>query len=270
MNKRSFHITLGIVAVLAVIAVGGYLATAGKKVATATPTPSPIPQEKFNTMDVTKRPYVTLTPTNKGRSLTLTVHSLNAPAKKGEFEVEYQSGTLLQGFGGKLNIEKLPDTQEFLLGSCSAGGKCSYSEDVTGGALTIRLTDTEKQALKNEWSFLENKEKSDTVTSRDGKFVLSGKGIASVSHWVVLQSPGYPAAVANPLSNVYAPAGLSAVKGELKVSMRLSGDAETGASIWAWDGKAYKPLKTTITDRVATATSPVLYESYVVSASKGE
>jgi hypothetical protein len=228
-------------------------------------TPSPIIQEKFNTIDVSKRPYATLTPTNKGRSLTLSLFSLNAPAKKGDFEVEYQSGTLLQGFGGKLNIDKLPDVQEFLLGSCSAGGKCSYSEDVTGGQLTLRFTDTEKYALKNEWSFLENKEKADTITSRDGKFVVTGKGIAAVTHLVVLQSPGYPAPVAATLSNVYAPAGLTAPKGELKVSIRLNEDAAK-ATIWAWDGKAYKPLKTTVAEKVATAPSSMLYQSYVAVA----
>jgi hypothetical protein len=264
MKKNPLFIIIPVIA-LVVVAIVAVIFTrlGGNEVATATP--SPIIQEKFNTMEVTKRPYVTLAPTNKGRSLTLTLQTLNAPATKGEFEVEYQSGTLLQGFGGKLNIAKLPDVQEFLLGSCSAGGKCSYSEDVTGGALTIRLTDTEKQSLKNEWSFLENKEKSDTVTSRDGKFVLTGKGIASVSHWVVLQSPGYPAPIEKPLSAVYAPAGLTVAKGEFKVGIRLSEDVPT-ATVWAWDGKAYKPLKTTITERVAYAPSPVVYESYVVVA----
>lgn len=226
------------------------------------PAPSPVVQEKVNTIDLALRPYVTLKPTNKGRSLILTLQKLNTPAQKGEFEVEYQSGTLLQGFGGRLNLEKLPDVQEFLLGSCSAGGKCSYSEDVTGGVLTLRFTDAEKFTLKNEWSFLENTEKATTITSRDAKFVLSGQGLANVSHWVVLQSPGYPAPVEKPLSAVYAPAGLSAPRGGLKVSIRLNEDVST-AMIWGWDGKAYRPLKTTVTDKTASAVSPTLYESYI-------
>lgn len=229
------------------------------------PAPSPIIQEKFNTIDITQRPYLTLVPTNNGRSVTLTLHKMGKAANKGEFEVEYQSGSLLQGFGGRLNIEKLPDVQEYLLGSCSAGGKCSYSENVTGGALTLRFTADEKFALKNEWSFLENKEKSDTLTSRDAKFTLQGKGVASVSHWTVLQTPGYPAAVEKPLSLPYAVGALKAPKGDLKVSIRLSEEA-TAATIMAWDGKAWKPLKTTVADKVASAVSPQLYESYIVVA----
>lgn len=265
MTQRTLVITASSIVGLILLILIGVFAFGGKKPVAATPSPSPVIPEKVNTMPVEKRPYITLTPTNKGRSLILSLFTLNAPAQKGEFEVEYQSGTLLQGFGGKLNIAKLPDAQEFLLGSCSAGGKCSYSEDVTGGVLTVRLTDTEKLTLKNEWSFLENKEKTDTITSRDGKFVVTGKGIAAVSHLVVLQSPGYPAPVAAPLSSVYAPAGLTAPKGELKVSIRLNNEAPK-VSIWAWDGKEYKRLKTTVTDRVATAPSAMLYESYVAVA----
>jgi hypothetical protein len=261
MTLRSLFTTLTVVTLSAVI-----LSGCGKKKAEATPTPSPIIQEKFNTLEVDKRPYVTLTPTNKGRSLSLSVVKLNAPAQKGDFEVEYQSGQLLQGFGGKLNVSKLPDTQEFLLGSCSAGGKCSYSEDVTGGALTIRLTDTEKQSLKNEWSFLENKEKSTTIASRDGKFGVTGKGIAAVSHWVVLQSPGFPATMEKKaISAVYVPAGLSVPKGEVTVNFSFSKDIVNPVVILAWDGKAYKPLKTKTVEGMASATTSTWYESYVLA-----
>ncbi len=240
-----------------------------KKPAQVTPSPSPIIQEKVNTIDISERPYVTLTPTNRGRSLTLSLGVLNSEVSKGEFEVEYQSGNLLQGFGGRLNLEKLPDVQEFLLGSCSAGGKCSYSEDVTGGALTLRFTDTagEKYTLKNEWSFLENKEKSDTLTSRDAKFVLKGKGLSAVSHLVVLQVPGYPAEVTAPLSAMYAPAGLATPKGSLEVSIRLNEEADS-ASILGWNGSAFVPLKTSVQDKVATATSSVWYESYIAVQSQ--
>jgi hypothetical protein len=266
MTQRTLVITAStIVGLIIVILIGVFAFGAGKKPVAATPSPSPVIPEKVNTMPVEKRPYLTLTPTNKGRSLILSLFTLNTPVKKAEFEVEYQSGTLLQGFGGKLNTDKLPDVQEFLLGSCSAGGKCSYSEDVTGGVLTVRLTDTEKLTLKNEWSFLENTEKTDTITSRDGKFVMTGKGIAAVTHLVVLQSPGYPAPVAAPLSNVYAPAGLTTPKGELKVSIRLNADAAK-ATIWGWDGKVYKALKTTVADKVASATSTTFYQSYVAVA----
>ena len=256
-----------IVAALAVVTLSSFILGGcfRKKQATAEPAPSPIVQEKFNTIDITERPYLTLVPTNNGRSVTLTLHKMGKSASKGEFEVEYQSGTLLQGFGGRLNLEELPDVQEYLLGSCSAGGKCSYSENVTGGALTLRFTADEKFALKNEWSFLENKQKSDTLTSRDAKFTLQGKGVASVTHWTVLQTPGYPAAVEKPLSLPYAVGALKTPKGDMKVSIRLTEDV-TAAQIMGWDGKAWKPLKTTVADRVASAASPTLYESYIAVA----
>lgn len=245
--------------VLASVALSGCIK---KKTAQVEPTPSPVVQEKYNTIDVAQRPYVTLAPSNNGRSVVFTLVKMGKMASKGELEVEYQSGQLLQGFGGKLNVDKLPDKQEFLLGSCSAGGKCSYSEDVTGGSLVLRFTADERFALKNDWSFLENKEKADRVSSRDGKFSVTGKGFAANTHAIVLQSPGYPAPVEKPLSTVYTVGTLKPIKGEVKVSIRLSEDVPA-AAVWAWDGSAWKPLKAAVTEKTATATSPQLYEAYV-------
>lgn len=228
--------------------------------------------EKFNEIPVEERPYVHLAPTTEpgkrvGSSLEMTVYDLKKPAVKGEYELEYQSGTLLQGAFGRLNLNNLPDDQTLFLGSCSAGGKCSYHEEVSGGAIILRFEDDAKSefALKNEWSYIANTERSDTFSSRDAKFTMTGVGLARVSHAAILVPPGYPE---NPeqrvLSLPYAVGTLPAVTGTVEVGIRLNEDAAE-AVVLGWNGEAWVELETTVTDRVATASGP-FYEAYVAVA----
>jgi hypothetical protein len=149
-----------------------------------------------------------------------------------------------------------------LLGSCSAGGKCSYHEDVTGGNILLRFTGDEKYVLKNDWAFIENKAKEETMVSRDSKFRLEGAGLAKITHGVILQSPGLPEAVEKKLlSAPYSVGLISAPKGNLSVHIRLNEEATT-AEILGWDGEKWVSMKTTVAEKVASATGP-LYEAYV-------
>lgn len=227
--------------------------------------------EKFNEIPIEERPYVHLAPTTEsgkrvGSSLKMIVYELKKPAAKGEYELEYQSGTLLQGAFGRLNLNSLPNDkdQPIFLGSCSAGGKCSYHEEVSGGAVILRFEDDAKNefALKNEWSYIDNSEKADLFSSRDAKFTMTGAGLVRVSHAVILVPPGYPA---NPeqkvLSLPYAVGTLPAVTGNVEVSIRLNEDVAE-ATILGWDGEAWVELETTVADKVATASGP-FYEAYV-------
>jgi hypothetical protein len=227
--------------------------------------------EKFNEIPVEERPYVHLAPTTEsgkrvGSSLKMIVYELKKAAAKGEYELEYQSGTLLQGAFGRLNVNSLPNDkdQPIFLGSCSAGGKCSYHEEVSGGSVILRFEDTDKNkwALKNEWSYIDNSEKATTLSSRDAKFTMTGTGIARVTHAVILVPPGYPE---NPeqrvLSLPYAVGTLPAVTGNVEVSIRLNEDVPE-ATILGWDGEAWVELQTTVSDKVAAAAGP-FYEAYV-------
>jgi len=221
------------------------------------------PVEKVNLIPVEERPYVSITPNQNGRNLVITLHDMKKPAQKAEVEVEYQTGELLQGAMLPLDLVKLPSSADMLLGSCSAGGKCTYHENVTGGSILLRFTGDEKYALKNDWAFIENKDKETSFVSRDSKFRVEGDGLAKIAYGVILQTPGLPENVEQSvISAPYAIDLSSPLKGTVTVSIRLTTDA-TEATMLGWDGKAWNELKTTVNEKVATASGP-LYEAYVV------
>lgn len=268
--KTKKYIPVIAIAVLLLI-VGGVFAFTRMRGGDAETTENQItrPPEKYNEVAIEDRPYVHFAPATEpgkrpGTSLSLTVYDLKKPAASGEYELEYQSGTLLQGAFGRINLDKLPEEQTLFLGSCSAGGKCSYHEEVSGGAIVLRFEaeDETEFALKNEWSYIENTDKEETFSSRDAKFSVSGAGLARVTHATILVPPGYPEnPTATVLSLPYSVGTLQDVTGTVEVSIRLNAEAAT-ATILGWDGEAWVELDTEVSERVATATGP-MYEAYL-------
>lgn len=229
---------------------------------------TPIP-ERYNLIEVSERPYVMITPSANGRNITLMVDALKFDAKKGEYEIEYQTGNLLQGAGGRVDVTDLPQELDILLGSCSAGGKCSYHEDVTGGTLKLRFeVDGERTALKNDWAFIENEAGEDSIASRDGKFGITAAGLETVDYAIVMQSPGLPENPETPLlSDPYSVATATAVRGGGEVRIRMNEASET-ATILAWDGSTWTQLETTVEEKMATAEFDTWYDAYVVVAAE--
>lgn len=269
MQKKVIFIIVGILALVGLGVGIWWLMGGGSKPAQPTPTPKPI--EKVNTIPVEERPYVLLVPDAKerGRGVVMSLYELKKPAAKGEYEIDYQTGSLLQGAFGRFKLTAFPEVVSVPFKSCSAGGKCTIHEDVTGGNLTLRFDNPEKYVLKNEWAFIENIEKSEIVSSRDSKFRLEGAGIAKTTHLAVTQTPGFPQ---NPtqrvLSNGYSVGAVAPVSGKLTVSIRLNEDAPQ-AVILAWDGKAWLELKTTVADKTATAPAAKWFEAYVAVVPSG-
>ncbi len=264
MKKYWIPLTLGLIVIL-----GGIVGAAMlfrkpvEKGPVATPTPPP---ERVNIIPVEERPYAFLTPSVNGRTLTLTVGSLKKDAGEGEYELDYQFGNNLQnGAYGRIDIEDLPGAKyDILLGSCSAGGKCSYDEDVTGGSLLLRFEDPEKYVLKNEWAFIENADKETLFSSRDAKFSIEGTRLSTVPFAVILQTPGLPEIVDQGLlSDGYAVRFATKVTGSVTVQMRLKEDV-SDAQMLGWDGTAWVQLETTVEEKIATAESSTVYEAYVV------
>lgn len=223
------------------------------------------PSEQVNTIPVEERPYVLLKPDPKenGRGVTLSLSEVKKPAASGEYEIDYQTGNLLQGAFGRFKLTDFPEVVSVPFKSCSAGGKCTIHEDVTGGSILLRFDGPQKYVLKNEWSFIENKSKSDSISSRDGKFGLKGAGIARSTHLTVMQTPGLPE---NPelriLSSGYSVGALSAVTGTFVVSIRLNEEVQT-ADILAWDGQTWTTLETDVEEKIASATTAKWFEAYV-------
>lgn len=258
-------IGLGVVALL----LGGFMLFGrGDAANPVGPTPKPtLPPEPVNVIPVEERPYARLYPSADGRTVIVSLEKLNKPAEDGEYEIEYQSGTVLQGAGGALNVEDLPDVEEILLGSCSAGGKCTYHEDVTGGLLTFRLEGSNRYAVRGEWSFLENPTGDKTLSSRDGKLGLTGAG-TKPKFGIVFQSPGYPDALpGRALSQIYAIGTSTASTGSVVVSLHLN-EAVTAASLATWDGKTWKTVPGTVAEKTLTVTLPSLPQAMIAVASE--
>lgn len=212
--------------------------------------------EPINVIDLSERPYVSLSPRNDGRELTLTIHTLPKPAEEMEYELEYQAGSLLQGAFGSVDLSKsLPIETKILLGSCSAGGSCSYHEDVKGGSLTLKFRADENYALKTEWRFVDLSQEDEALSSRDAKFSLDiTDQVISSNYAIVAQTSGLPSPLDTQVTA--GPYGLFFSQNEslksANLTLRLTIDSDSVA-IKSWDGQQWQSLDTSTSDKQAQA-----------------
>lgn len=254
---------------LVIIPVGIFAFTRGDK----TEPEAEAPAEKkrvtkpVNQISAGERPYVEIAPT-ANREVDVIVHRVPKDATEVEFLAEYQYGTSLGGNENLIDLATLPATEQFALYSRSAGGKTSYEEDVKGGTMTLKFQGPEEYWLKQDWNYYDRvNAKSSTqesaLTSRDGKFNISGTSVNPLRYVVIYNSPGYPTELpGTALSEVYTfqyagtPSGDSA-----EVSIRMN--SEGSGSIYGWDGEALTPFETEIDGKEATATVEIM-DAYVV------
>lgn len=216
--------------------------------------------EALNEIPLEDRPYVTIAPEGT-RNLTLTVESLNKPATSMEYELEYQAGSLLQGAFGQLDLDSLPVEADILLGSCSAGGACTYHEDVKGGSLLLRFEGDERYALKQDWKYIQERGAT-AVSSKDAKFQLESDGLASSNVIIIYNSPGFPRGLeGTPVSDAYSLQTSSTLSGSGELTMRAT--EEGTLTIMGWDGSSWNEFDTTVDGKTATA-DVELMELYIV------
>ncbi len=219
--------------------------------------------EPINVIDVAERPYMMIEPAADGHHVVIKIISLKIPADEMEYELEYQSGTLVQGAFGSMSIDQLPMAEEIMLGSCSAGGACSFHEDVKGGSLLMRFIGEEKYVLKSDWRYLENVDRDTTISSRDVKFQLESKTLANHRYLVVMNSPGAPEGLEAQLkSEIYALASASTLTGEGSLTIRAAEENENLA-IYGYDGTEWTKFESTIDGKEVTATVELM-QTYVV------
>jgi hypothetical protein len=218
--------------------------------------------EPLNIIEVSERPYIVISPNSDGRNITIAVESVKKDALAVDYELEYQSGSLLQGVFGSMELVKLPTSTKQLLGSCSAGGACTYHTDVTGGHLTTRFNGEEKYALKSEWKYIENTESEDALSSRDAKFQISSEKLEGVKLAVVFNTPGYPEKLSKTLvSDVYSLQTVPAVTGTATLTMRAKEEGEL--MIMGWNGEEWTEFEGKVDGKSITA-EVELMELYVV------
>lgn len=215
-----------------------------------------------NKIAVAERPYIQIIPLADGHNLTIKFVSLKKAAESVEYEIDYQSGTLIQGGGNALELSKLPVEDNYFMGSCSAGGKCSYHEEVKGGNLLTTYDGTERFALKSEWQYIDNAAKGSEFASRDTKFKLSSTDMKNNRYVIIFNTAGYPGEAPGTLvSDPFSVTSSSELKGKGSVSIEAN---ESGTlKIAGWDGKQWKTFDTKVEGNTATAQVDLM-ELYVV------
>lgn len=248
----------------------GSLLLAGCKKGNQSGSAGPTPRARkvdvnVNMEPIANRPFVHLSPRADGHAVVLNLVEVKKKSQELEYEIEYSSGSLVQGAFGTLdNLSKLPVSKEILLGSCSTGGKCTYNPDVTGGTMTLRFGNPD-YTLKNEWSFIEIAKSGGIFTSRDAKFTLDvTKAKLKTGNAIVFHSPGYPGELTGEVIGGPYTVGLNVpLTANVTVSVRVASDV-LSANLMGWDGKAWVALSTKITaDKQLTYTGKLM-EAYVV------
>ncbi|NCO12387.1 MAG: hypothetical protein COZ34_04315 [Candidatus Pacebacteria bacterium CG_4_10_14_3_um_filter_34_15] len=218
--------------------------------------------EPLNVIDVSDRPYVVISPNSDGKNITIAVNSVKKDASAVDYELEYQAGSLLQGVFGSINLGQLPASTKQLLGSCSAGGACTYHEDVKGGHLTTRFNGKENYALKSEWKYAENKKGDDALSSTDAKFQITSKELKSVKLAVVFNTPGYPEKIDGIInSDPYSLQTIPEVSGKATLTMRAKEEGDL--VILGWNGTKWTEFTGKVDGKSITAEVDLM-ELYVV------
>lgn len=227
--------------------------------------------EPVNVIPIAERPYLNILPLADGRHLTIQVLEVNKQAHEVEYELEYQSGAMLQGAMGQLDLSTLPVSEKIMLGSCSAGGACTYHENVTGGNLLLTFVGEENYAVKTNWRYFNNINQSNQVSSWDAKFQLESKSLIPVRFTIVFNSPGVPKGLEELLednqelrllADHYALTSSTPLTGEGEVMIRLNEDTQS-ARIVGYDGKSWVEFETALDGKEATA-QVELMELYTV------
>lgn len=261
--KKKLIIGVGALIVIAVVAVGLFALQKPKDSAKTDAPQKKRLSEPVNVIPREERPSLYIAPTADGHYITIGLIALNKDASFAEYEVEYQTGSLLQGAQGSLELS-LPSTDTLLLGSRSAGGSTTYHENVTGGKLLARFEGTENYAVKTDWKYIENKEKETAHASVDAKFQIDSKGLGSQKLIIIGDASGVPAEYPGTLvSEPYFLQTASPLDPKATANLSIRAEQEGELTIVGWDGSKWIPFETTSDGKLATAEVDLL-NLYVV------
>lgn len=218
--------------------------------------------EPVNVIDVSERPYLQISPLADGRNVEILVKEVKKPANELEYELEYQAGSLLQGAFGAIMLDTIPAKATILLGSCSAGGACTYHQDVQGGTLLTRYTGVENYALKSEWNYIDNSTRATKAVSKDEKFSLTSTDLGTQRYIVVFNTPGYASGLTGtPVSDPFSLAVSSTLRGTGQLSITANEEGEL--EIMGYNGSTWQSFPTEVSGTTATAEVDLM-EQYIV------
>jgi hypothetical protein len=213
----------------------------------------------YNQIPVNESPFIQLAPATDGRHIILNVIEVKKVADSLSYEMEYQTGSMLQGFQGSLKLDSLPASDRKLFGSQSAGGAITYHEDIKGGTLLAEFMGTEDYAVKNNWRYFTNSDRETQFSSQDTKFTISNDSLNTYSYLVIFNSPGYPGELeAEIISDIYtvsAEKSLKTLSSEFTITFNTK---EESAQIMGFDGAEWQEIETQFAEDLATGSAPYM------------
>lgn len=258
MNKKK----LSLIGIIIIILFGGIFAF-NKLRQKGNSTPETPKKKKLSLPEVKleEAPYVILSPVDS-KNIAIDVREIKKTATEMDYELEYQAGTLLQGLFGLLTLNDLPITEKKLLGSCSAGGACTYHTDIKGGSFLGRFTGGEDYQKKADWKYIENIAKEAEFSSKDGKFQITSNDLKNNKLIIIFNGLGYPKGLEGTAdSEPYSITSVSKLSGEAKLTIRAN--SEEATTIMGYDGNKWHEFKTTKDSKMLTATVDLM-ELYMV------
>ncbi len=261
--KETLKKKLFVIIPLAIVLIGGITFAIIKNKQNAAPAPAPTTTKKkisspVNLIPVSERPYVRLEPSSDGHYISITIQEVKKTATNLEYEMEYQTGSMLQGFGGALSLSKLPVIEKKLFGSQSAGGAITYHEDIKGGNLELQFAGSENYAVKSAWRYFTNTAKESKFSSQDAKFSISNADLSKYSYIVIYNSPGFPGKLKQELLSdpyvVSSDRDLKAISSSFEIGIRHNG----AGTIMGYDGQEWQELETSFADGINTASGPLM------------
>lgn len=256
-NKSLLMVIIALILVLVI----GLLIVKSKKSTSdsASPIDSSEPELAINTIPLSERPFITLSPDSSGRSLNI---SVSGAPKSGslEYEMIYDADGKQEGALGTLQLatEIQPIVKSILLGTRSAGGATTYSEGVTGGSLTVTYATTR---LKESWNYLHFDPLDPTLSSTDVRFTLTFQKTALKKDAViiVMKTFGYDktglAEEAKVVSGPYGYFSQSPVKGSVEVSLKLPAGEFINPTIYAYQVGGWTALETKLDGDTVSSTA---------------
>ena len=189
----------------------------------------------INKLDYSSRPLFLLTEHSTGKLLTLYLDQTDQ-LESATVDLEYLSGDLLKGARSTFSsLGSEPLSQAFLLGSCSAGGKCSFDKELISGSSKLRLSlkkGTTQHILKGGFVFVDSEE----VTTTDGRFTYTPA--STTGYQLLVDTLGLPAGLD---SDPYLyPLAITST------SSKISGDmvvkVKNVTSVMIYDGEEYQSV----------------------------
>jgi len=228
--------------------------------------PTPFPTKPIE-QTIDQRPFVSLIPTADGHWLNLEIKNIVKQVTALEYDLIYlaeaEESKIERGVStGGIPID-LKGASEYakkiLFGSasCTTGVcKYKYDENVTEGSLNLKLIGW-SETYETVYRIQKGIEAKEGLTAGDGRFTFVSSKLPAKSLYLTTLTLGVPKplpAEVTPKSEPYGIFPAISVAGQVSFSTTLN-----QATIYAFNGRTWQKLPTTLTDGQATAQASGAY-----------